>query len=69
MTELMADLEAHRLDIVLVNQEPLRTLESAWVVHRLAEQHVGLIGTPARIGGVSNLERLLSTQPLILPSR
>jgi LysR family transcriptional activator of nhaA len=69
MAELMADLEAHRLDVVLVNQEPPRTAESSWILNRLAEQRISLIGTPQRVAKGRDLESLLSTHPLILPSR
>lgn len=74
MPELMADLEAHRLDIVLANQTPLHERHSRWIAHRVAEQPVSLIGAPERVGqqravGELNLRRLLSTHPLIAPSR
>ncbi len=67
--ELMTQLEAHRLDILLVNQEPLRASDSQWIAHRIDEQPVSLVGDPARIGAPSGLGALLQAHPLILPSR
>ncbi|MEL6316330.1 MAG: LysR substrate-binding domain-containing protein [Pseudomonadota bacterium] len=69
MPELMADLEAHRLDIVLANQTPLRDGASRWIAHRVAEQPVSLIGAPERLGAERDPARLLATHPLIAPSR
>lgn len=69
LPELMEDLAAHNLDLVLANQAPLRDSGSAFTVHRLAEQPVSLIGAPARVGEERDLETLLKTHPLILPSR
>jgi len=67
--ELFALLEAHRLDILLVNQEPLRTADSHWIAHRIDDQPVSLVGDPERIGEDKELETLLRSHPLILPSR
>jgi len=69
LVELMAELEAHRLDIVLVNQEPLRGTESRWIVHRVAEQPVSLVCDPARSRSSADARALLAEHPLILPSR
>lgn len=69
MPELLAELEAHRLDLVLANQEPPRATKSRWIAHRVAEQQVGLIGAPERIAGETDAPRLLASHPLILPSR
>lgn len=69
LPELMDALEAHNLDLVLANQAPVRDADSAWTVHRLAEQKVSLIGTPQRLGEGGGVQTLLSSHPLILPSR
>lgn len=67
--ELLRDLEALALDVVLTNLVPGREADSAWLVHRLAEQAVSLIGTPARLGPVERpLTVLLASEPLILPA-
>lgn len=69
LSELMDALEAHNLDLVLANQAPVRDADSAWTVHRLAEQKVSLIGTPERLGAGGDVQTLLASHPLILPSR
>ena len=67
--ELLRDLDALALDVVLTNLAPGRGADSAWLVHRLAEQPVSLIGTPSRLGKVPRpLSVLLATEPLILPA-
>ena len=68
--ELLSGLEALALDVVLTNLAPASDAASPWMVHRLDEQPVGLIGTPARLGPKpAPLRDLLSGQPLILPAR
>jgi LysR family transcriptional activator of nhaA len=67
-TELLRDLDALALDVVLTNLAPSREAGSFWLVHRLAEQPVSLIGTPFRVGEVARpLLALLAEEPLILP--
>ena len=67
--ELLRGLEALALDVVLTNLAPARDAASPWLIHRLAEQPVSLIGTPARVGpGRPSLAELLAREPLILPS-
>lgn len=82
--ELLRSLEALSLDVVLLNSPPARDALTSYVAHRLAEQPVSLIGTPARLrngGGQSRkqgrgrtptapdqLAQLLAAHPLILPS-
>ena len=66
--ELLRGLEALALDVVLTNLAPPRDAASPWLVHRLSEQPVGLIGTPARIGApVPPLADLLAREPVVLP--
>ena len=68
--ELLRGLDGLALDVVLTNIAPARDAASPWLVHRIDEQPVGLIGTPARVGaGARPLRDLLSEQPLILPTR
>lgn len=67
-TELLRDLDALALDVVLTNLAPSRETGSSWLVHQLAEQPVSLIGTPSRVGAVPRpLLALLAEEPLILP--
>lgn len=68
LAELLASLEAHRLDIVLVNQVPLRDSATPWSSRVLAEQDISLVGTPERIAGRTDLVQLLSAEPVILPT-
>lgn len=65
---LLQCLEAHRLDVALVNVAPARDAATPWVAHAIAEQPVSLIGTPKRIGKGGSLEKLLTRQPLVLPT-
>lgn len=67
--ELLRGLDALALDVVLTNLAPPRDAASPWLIHRLAEQPVGLIGTPVRVGpGRRALRELLASEPVILPS-
>ncbi len=68
--ELLRGLQGLALDVVLTNLAPARDAASPWLVHRIDDQRVGLIGTPARVGPVPRpLAHLLRTEPLILPTR
>lgn len=66
--ELLRGLEALELDVVLTNLAPVREPGDAWLVHRIDEQPVSLIGTPERVGGGRGLADLMATEPLILPA-
>ncbi len=68
MGELISLLKAHRLDVVLANQTPLRDAATAWTARVLDTQPVSLIGTPARLAGRTDLDVLLSAEPVILPT-
>ncbi len=68
LAELLAGLEAHRLDVVLLNTVPQRDAATPWVVRPIDDQPVSLIGTPGRVGRGRSLETLLSEEPLVLPS-
>ncbi len=66
--DLLKNLEAHRLDVVLANFAPPRDVATPWISHAIAEQPVSLIGTPKRIGKEATFEDLLAREPLILPT-
>lgn len=67
--ELLRGLESLALDIVLTNLVPARDSASSWLVQRLDEQPVGLIGTPRRVGAPGrDLRDLLTCEPVILPT-
>lgn len=67
LAELLAGLEAHRFDVVLLNTAPSRDAATPWVVHPIAAQSVSLVGTATRIGEGHDLASLLE-HPLVLPS-
>ena len=67
LSELLAALEAHQLDVVLVNQAPSRTAATPWTVHIVDDQHVSLVGVPNLIGDERDARTLLATRPLIVP--
>jgi len=66
--ELLRALEAHNLDVVLVNQAPPRDAVTPFVSYRLAEQQVSLVGVPALLEGRGTLADLLARHPVILPT-
>ncbi|MDP3194622.1 LysR family transcriptional regulator [Tabrizicola sp.] len=67
--ELLRGLETLALDVILTNVAPARDATTHWLVHRLDEQPVSLIGTPARVGHAASLRDLIARQPLIVPTR
>ena len=67
--ELLRGLEAMALDVVLTNLAPARDAASRYLIRRIDEQPVSLIGTPERLGPTPRpLRDLLSEIPLILPT-
>jgi len=68
LADLLRELEALRLDVVLVNQVPPRDAATPWISHKLGDQQVSLVGTPQRIGSTLDLKSLLADHPIILPS-
>ena len=68
LSELLTLLETLNLDVVLTNQPPQRDATTPFVSHRLAEQPVSLVGTPARLKATTGLAQRLATLPIILPS-
>ena len=67
--DLLRSLEALSIDVLLTNLVPARDASSPYLVHRLSEQPVSLVGkAPADwIGG--SLKELILMRPLILPTR
>jgi LysR family transcriptional regulator, transcriptional activator of nhaA len=66
--DLIHALGALQLDVVLINQMPARDALTPYVAHRLAEQRVSLVGTPARLSDGGTLADLLAQHPIILPT-
>lgn len=65
---LLKSLEAHRIDVLLVNFVPPRDAATPWVPHAIAEQPVSLVGQPRRGRRRRTLKDLLATEPLVLPA-
>lgn len=69
LAALQADLEAHRIDLLLSNLAPPQESGAAWVAHLIDQQPVSLVCRPQRsLGGACALADLLANEPLILPS-
>lgn len=68
LADLLQSLEAHRLDVVLVNALVPRDAATPWVAHPIAEQPVSLVGVPDRVAGGTNVKEVLAREPLILPT-
>jgi LysR family transcriptional activator of nhaA len=69
--DLFRALATLALDIVLTHEVPARDGPTPFVTHRLAEQAVCLVGSPARLSCESASEpgRLLQEHPVILPTQ
>jgi LysR family transcriptional activator of nhaA len=65
--ELLRALEALSLDVVLVNQVPVRDARTPFLAHRIAEQPVSLVGTWKRLRKKISLSNRLRENPIILP--
>jgi LysR family transcriptional activator of nhaA len=67
--DLLRNLEAHHLDVVLANTVPPRDAATPWVAHAIAEQAVSLVGRPRRTRRKRELAEILASEPLVLPTR
>jgi LysR family transcriptional activator of nhaA len=67
--ELLRALEAMAVDVVLTNLAPARDAASRYLIHRIAEQPVSLIGRPERLSPAAPLAELIAREPLILPTK
>ncbi|GAB5415495.1 MAG: LysR family transcriptional regulator [Congregibacter sp.] len=68
LTTLLSELEALRIDVVLVNTPPTISHDVPWLTHLIDDQPVSIVGSPERVRRDADVRELLSTQPLILPS-
>lgn len=66
--ELLRELDALALDVVLTNLAPSRDEDTPWLVHQIGEQPVSLIGTQQRAAGAPLLD-LLRRESLVLPAK
>ncbi|MCR9113541.1 MAG: LysR family transcriptional regulator [Rhodobacteraceae bacterium] len=64
---LLEDLKSLALDVVLTTERPGAKDDPGFATQRIAEQAVGLHGTPARLTHPT-LRDLLASEPLILPT-
>jgi len=67
--DLLQHLEDYRLDVVLSDVAPARDAGTKWVLHRIDEQPVSLVGHPSRRRRRRDLKTLLSTESLVLPTQ
>ena len=67
LAELLAGLDAHRLDVVLANAPPPDEAGRPRIAHRIDSQPVSLVGTPERLRAERGLARLLAREPLVVP--
>jgi LysR family transcriptional activator of nhaA len=67
--DLMQNLEAHNLDVLLANWAPPRDAATRWVAHTLAHQPISLIGPPEDHSPGAPLDELLTGAALVLPAR
>ena len=68
LRELLAQLQAHTLDVVLSNTPVRRDAETGWYSHLLDEQPVSLVGHKTRRMKAFNFPEDLRTTPVVLPS-
>ncbi len=66
--ELLTQLQAHTLDVVLTNMPVRRDADTGWHSHLLDEQTVSLVGHPARGRRKFSFPEALRTTPVVLPS-
>jgi|JTFN01.1.fsa_nt_gb LysR family transcriptional activator of nhaA len=66
--DLLQDLEAHALDVVLTNFVPSRDASSPWIAHKIAEQPVSIVGHKKRIRRKDTAATLLQREPVLLPA-
>lgn len=68
LRELLAQLSAHTLDVVLSNSAVPRDAGTTWHSHRVGNQSVSLVGRPVRGGCKLKFPEDLRTMPVVLPS-
>lgn len=68
LQELLRQLKAHTLDVVLSNLPVRRDAETEWHSHLLEEQPVSLVGRKPKGGKSFSFPKDLSTRPLLLPT-
>ena len=67
MRELLAQLAAHTLDVVLTNTAVPRDAATPWRVHKIGEQPVSIVGRPVRGRRAFRFPDDLAHVPIVLP--
>ncbi|KPK14681.1 MAG: LysR family transcriptional regulator [Myxococcales bacterium SG8_38] len=68
MRELLSQLEAHAIDLVLSNQPVARDAKTSWHSHLLQEQPVSIVGPPAPGQPELRFPEDLDRTPILVPS-
>lgn len=68
MRDLLAQLEAHAIDVVLSNSAALRDSRTPFRNHLLSDQVVSLVGRPRPDGPRFRFPEDMRTEPVLLPS-
>lgn len=66
--ELLSQLEAHAIDLMLANQPASRDAKTTWHSHLLQEQPVSLVGPPGLVSPDDSFPGVLNTVPVLVPS-
>ena len=69
LTELLARLSVHTLDVVLSNSPVQADADHPWRCRRIARQPVSLVGRPRPAGQAFRYPQELAEVPLLLPGR
>jgi LysR family transcriptional activator of nhaA len=67
LRELLAQLAAHTLDVVLTNTVVPRDAATPWRVHKIGEQPVSIVGRPVRGRAAFRFPDDLANVPIVLP--
>ena len=68
LRDLLAQLEAHMVDVVLTNSAPQQDAQSSFRSHLLDQQPVGLVGRPGAANSTFRFPEDLAFKPILLPS-
>jgi LysR family transcriptional activator of nhaA len=68
LRELLTQMQAHTVDLVLSNQPVRRDMETNWFSHLLAEQSVSLVAAKDKRKKVFRFPEDLDGQPVLVPS-
>lgn len=66
--ELLGGLQSLALDVVLTDLAPASDALAPFIIHRLSEQPVSLIGAPSLLGETRAVADLLRAHPVVLPA-